>query len=202
MNTLPNVLTILSSMITPVVLIMASGSLILTTSQRLGRVIERTRKLTDRLKEFGKSEKSAMEVEEEGKMLFNQLKKATTRARLLQRAMTSLYCSLSFFVATSIAIGVVDITHLSTTWIPFACGIIGAVLLFFASIVLMKESAIALAAVNQEMNYAIYLFERNFPDMPKRKTSWWQQLLSLKTQKENLDANTDNQYKQNSDVSI
>jgi hypothetical protein len=188
MNTFPNALTILSSMITPVVLIMASGSLILTTSQRLGRVIERTRKLTDRLKDFAKGHENVLEFEEEGQMLFNQLKKATNRARLLQRAMTSLYCSLSFFIATSITIGIVDISHLSIMWIPFACGVIGAVLLFIASILLMRESAVALAAVNQEMDYAICLFERNFPEKSSQKSRWWQQLLSLKTQKENQDS--------------
>jgi hypothetical protein len=43
MRELSAVLTVLSAMITPAVLILASGSLLLTTSQRLNRAIDRAR---------------------------------------------------------------------------------------------------------------------------------------------------------------
>ena len=56
MNDFAQALTVLSSMITPVVLIMASGSLTLSTSQRLNREIERTRKLGGLLRELTEDE--------------------------------------------------------------------------------------------------------------------------------------------------
>jgi hypothetical protein len=88
------------------VLIMASGSLILTTSQRLGRVIERTRKLTEYLRNLVQTEERTEHVIEE------ELHKATKRAKLLQRAMTFLYITLSVFVATSIVLSITDVLHM------------------------------------------------------------------------------------------
>jgi hypothetical protein len=56
MTDLSSALAILSAMITPAVLISACGSLILATSQRLGRVMERARKVAERLRELGQHE--------------------------------------------------------------------------------------------------------------------------------------------------
>lgn len=180
MTNLSQAVTTLSSMITPVVLIMASGSLILTTSQRLSRVIERTRKLTGQLKEM-KNTGSQEEVIKESRILFVQLDLATKRANLLQRAMTSLYSTISVFLATSISIPVVDITQSTYSWIPLALGFIGASLLFYASLVLIKESRMAILAVDHEMKHAILLFQRNFPNLPKEeKMKWWVNLWKQK----------------------
>lgn len=156
-------ITILSAMITPVVLILASGSLILTTSQRLSRVIERTRKLTDWIKELANTDAKQSSVHDEVIILFQQLSKNARRAKLLQRAMACLYITLSIFVATSISIGIVDISKAQYTWIPVALGIIGALLLFYASILLIKESKIAISAVDQEMDSAIRFVHTKFP---------------------------------------
>ena len=56
MNNLSTALAILSAMITPAVLISACGQLIISTSARLGRVIDRTRKVLSRFEELEKSE--------------------------------------------------------------------------------------------------------------------------------------------------
>jgi hypothetical protein len=162
-------INILSAMITPVVLILASGSLILTTSQRLSRVIERTRKLTEWIKELAITVAGETSIENEVAVLFDQLNKNTRRAILLQRAMTCLYLSLGVFVATSISIGVVDISDTTYTWIPIVLGILGAGLLFFASILLIKESRIALLAVTQEMRSAIRFVHSKFPSLKNQK---------------------------------
>jgi hypothetical protein len=45
-------ITVLTAMITPAVLISACGSMILSTSVRLGRVVDRVRSLSDRLEEM------------------------------------------------------------------------------------------------------------------------------------------------------
>jgi hypothetical protein len=150
-----------------VVLIIASSSLILATSQRLSRVIERTRKLTEWIMALTKTEAGEASLENEVAALFQQLHKNTRRAKLLQRAMTCLYLTLSVFVATSISIGIVDMSHISFTWIPMVFGILGAGGLFYASILLIKESRIALAAVDQEMDSAIRYVYNKFPSLRK-----------------------------------
>ena len=45
-------IAVLTAMITPAVLISACGSMILSTSSRLGRVVDRVRSLSDRLEEM------------------------------------------------------------------------------------------------------------------------------------------------------
>ena len=52
MDPLSNAITVLTAMITPAVLISACGSMILSTSVRLGRVVDRVRSLSDRLEEI------------------------------------------------------------------------------------------------------------------------------------------------------
>ena len=47
-------LEVLTAMITPAVLISACGTLILSTSQRLGRVVTRVRELSSQLEELSK----------------------------------------------------------------------------------------------------------------------------------------------------
>lgn len=117
---------------------------------------------------------------EEARVLSAQMHKATRRARLLQKAMSLLYLTLSIFVATSLALGVTDISHIRQTWIPLALGILGATLLFYASILLITESRIAVASVNEEMNYSIKFFNRHFPDVKKKsRKTFLEQLQGL-----------------------
>lgn len=149
---LAGAVTVLSAMITPAVLIAACGTLTISTSNRLARAIERTRELS---KEFGSlaKDESGADVAEQRAMLFDQLRRATRRARLLQRAMTRLYLAISVFVATSVAIGVVAITTQSYSWVPIILGLAGAGLMFQASVLLIIESRIQLRAVRNEMKF-------------------------------------------------
>src|SRR5688572_3495857 len=104
-------LAVLTSMITPAVLISACAALILSTSVRLGRVVDRVRTLSDRFAEM--AQKPAADVvlfEERLELTFTQLDLLTSRARHLQRAMTTFYVALGLFVATSVAIGFVGLT--------------------------------------------------------------------------------------------
>jgi hypothetical protein len=154
MGDLGIVISILSAMITPAVLILASGSLSLTTSQRLSRSIDRTRKITNEFREINAGRKIAMEAEKN--MLMVQLFKAAQRAKLLQSSMTMLYIALSLFITTSLLIGIFDILDLDFPWIAIGIALLGALALLAASIILIIESRIALSAVNSEMDYVLF----------------------------------------------
>src|SRR5688572_2947534 len=85
MDGISSSLAVLTAMITPAVLISASGTMILSTSTRLGRVVDRVRSLSDRLEELSHGHPAKTEfLEERRAMLFNQLDKLTSRSRLLQ----------------------------------------------------------------------------------------------------------------------
>src|SRR5215217_6087209 len=109
MEALSSAVAVLTAMITPAVLISACGALILSTSTRLGRVVDRVRMLIERFEEtMNTQEAEGVEMfEERRSFLFNQLDKLTTRTRLLQRSMRVFYLALGVFVATSVAIGLV-----------------------------------------------------------------------------------------------
>ena len=152
MTNFPDAISVLSAMITPAVLISACGSLILATSDRLSKAVMRTREISTALIPRAADQRSD-DREEERRMLFVQLDFATTRSRLLQRALSRLYAALGFFVGTSVAIGLVAVTSSRFTVIPIVLGLGGAALLLYAAFLLIKESRFALAAVNAEMDF-------------------------------------------------
>ena len=146
-------LAVLTAMITPAVLISASGTMILSTSTRLGRVVDRVRSLSDRLQELPHDDPKADLLEEKRAMLFDQLDKLTSRSRLLQRALTTFYLAVGIFVATSVAIGVVSFFSGRFAFIPVGFGLIGAFFLFYGSMLLVFEARLALSTTHAEMDF-------------------------------------------------
>jgi uncharacterized protein DUF2721 len=146
-------LAVLTAMITPAVLISASGTMILSTSTRLGRVVDRVRSLSDRLQELPHDDPKADFLEEKRAMLFDQLDKLTSRSRLLQRALTTFYLAVGVFVATSVAIGVVSFFSARWAFIPVVLGLIGAFFLFYGSMLLVFEARLALSTTHAEMDF-------------------------------------------------
>jgi hypothetical protein len=137
METVTSSLAVLTAMITPAVLISASGTMILSTSTRLGRVVDRVRSLSDRLEELAHGKPDTEFLDERRAIIFYQLDKLTSRSRLLQRALTTFYVAVGVFVATSVAIGLVAISGTRYSWIPIVLGLIGACFLFYGSVLLM-----------------------------------------------------------------
>src|SRR5256885_6986006 len=104
MDPFASALAVLSAMITPAVLISACGTLVLSTSNRLGRVVDRVRDLSDRFEELVRNANPELQMEKRTNIL-GQLELSTNRARLLQRTLTSLYAAIGIFVLTTVAIG-------------------------------------------------------------------------------------------------
>lgn len=148
---LKSVLDVLGAMITPAVLILASSSLLITTSARSIRCVDRVRERAEELQALGKGHDEG--TEKRRNHLFKQLEINTRRARLLQKAMSRLYLGISFFIATSVAIGVVSLLHVDLGFVPMLLGFVGAVLLFSSSVYLIFESRLAMATTYEEMDY-------------------------------------------------
>jgi hypothetical protein len=151
----PMIITLLTAMITPAVLIMACGQLSLTTSQRLSRTISRTRSLVGELREISEGKKDV--GNEELMTMHIQITKSTQRSVLLQRVMSMLYIALMFFITSSLLIGVFEIMDWVRHWILIAVPMAGAVALFSASILLILETRLAITSVEQEMKFALML---------------------------------------------
>jgi hypothetical protein len=144
---------VLTAMITPAVLISACGSMILSTSSRLGRVVDRVRALSDKLEELAR--KNSDETKERQGVIFAQLDKLTSRARILQRSMVAFYLATGMFVATSVAIGVVAVIPSSPgyNYVPVIVGLLGACCLFYGSMLLIFEARLALSTIHAEMDF-------------------------------------------------
>src|SRR5256714_14096233 len=163
MDALTSSLAVLTAMITPAVLIAASGTMILPTSTRLGRVVDRVRSLSDRLRQLANNDAGAEFFDEERAMLYDQLDKLTSRSRLLQRALTTFYLAVGVFVATSVAIGVVAFFSARGAWVPVAMGLIGGLFLLYVSALLVFEARLALNTTHAEMDFIWRIAKRVVP---------------------------------------
>ena len=140
-------------MITPAVLISACGSMLLSTSSRLGRVVDRVRALSEKLEELARNRTD--DTRERQAVIFEQLDKLTSRARILQRSMVAFYLATGLFVATSVAIGVVAVIPSSPHYnlVPIVVGLLGACCLFYGSMLLIFEARLALSTIHAEMDF-------------------------------------------------
>ena len=157
-------IAVLTAMITPAVLISACGSMILSTSTRLGRVVDRVRVLSEKLENMPEWNERGATTTERQALIFQQLDKLTSRARILQRCMVTFYMSLGMFVATSVAIGVVPFTGGQRyNLIPVILGLAGACFLFYGSVLLIMEARLALSTIHAEMDFIWRLSKRTTP---------------------------------------
>jgi len=164
MEGISSALAVLTAMITPAVLISACGTMILSTSTRLGRVVDRVRQLSDKLEELARAHPEIELYEERRTVIFSQLDKLTSRARLLQRCMTVFYMALGIFVSTSVAIGAVAVSGAPRyNWIPVVTGLIGACFLFYGSVLLIFEARLALSTIHTEMDFIWRLTKQYAP---------------------------------------
>src|SRR5688572_2044266 len=153
LETPADALAVLTAMITPAVLISACGALIFSTGTRLGRVIDRVRSLATKFEELAKNPQADEMAEDRRTLIFTQLERQMTPARLIQRAMVAFYTALGVFVATSVAIAVFNSIARSYIWIAVMLGMMGAMFMLYGSVLLIIESRLALYAVQTEMEF-------------------------------------------------
>ena len=172
-NALNSTIEFLTAMVTPTLLISATGSLVLSTSTRLGRVIDRVRTLEDRLNELitVENKDSLPLYDKRLDTVVNLLDKVTSRARILQRAMGAFYYGLGFFILTSVTIALAAFVS-TYRWIPIPVGIIGIMFLFYGSILMLRETWMATSAVNAEMDFTWELARKVAPEDVIRKYTY------------------------------
>lgn len=80
--------------------------------------------------------------------------------------------TLFIFIGSCISIAIISLFFQKHAWIPIALDLTGISLLFVSSIFLMKESRMALSAVDHEMDYTLQLFQDKFAAAPAKR-AWW-----------------------------
>ncbi|MBK9163431.1 MAG: DUF2721 domain-containing protein [Acidobacteria bacterium] len=164
---LSSTIEFLTAMITPALLISATGSLVLSTSTRLGRVVDRVRDLEKRLSELilVEDKTSVPLYEKRVDTVVSLLDKVTSRARILQKAMGTFYYGLGFFVLTSVTIAFVGVFPAVAVyrWLPIPIGIVGIMYLAIGSVLMIRETWMATATVNAEMDFTWALAQEVAP---------------------------------------
>jgi hypothetical protein len=147
---------ILASMITPAVLISACGTLIFSTSARLGRIFDRVNVMKGEIESIldGRS----AYPDERLKHLTEQVVLQKRRAIVIQKSMGALYCSTALFIASSLAIAMnVAYGSADTAWIPTLIALVGGLFLFVASALLLYESRFNLRFVTRHIEFIEFL---------------------------------------------
>jgi hypothetical protein len=151
---LPPANEVLGAMITPALLISAAGTLVLSTSNRLARVVDRVRTLGKMTEDLHPPDgMPAAEVDDKRQLITEQLGKLSARIGYLVPAIATLYTAIGLLVASSISIGLVAVVGWRNAWFPVALGLIGACALFYASTLLVREVRLAAGSTLNEMNY-------------------------------------------------
>lgn len=153
MNSLPAA-EVLGAMITPAVLISAAGTLILSTSNRLSRVVDRVRVLAAEAEQLnGAPPLDPVATDAKRTFIADQLARLSARLVLLRAAMTVLYMAIGLLVATSITVGVVVLLQAGYEWLPVAMGLLGASALLYGSLLLVREARLAVGSSLIEMAF-------------------------------------------------
>lgn len=153
MPTAVSTLDVLSALLTPAVLISACASLLISTSNRLGRVVDDVRRLSDTAEHLVLNDQVTPGSIQQRKLslLAVQVPTMTRRAHLLQRSLAALYASLAFFIATSVTLGLFTSFAVQNNWFATLLGLLGMALLLGSSTYLIIESRLALHTTFREM---------------------------------------------------
>ena len=149
---------VLASMFTPAILISAGGTLVLSTSNRLSRVVDRVRALSEEVGHPNPG--TSVEAKSRQKLVSDQLNTLFSRAMFLRTAITILYVALGLFVATILAVGIVASLEWRFGWFPVVSELLGVSLLLYVCTLLVREARLAVQTSIQEMNYVRELMSR------------------------------------------
>ncbi len=141
---------VLGAMITPAVLISASGTLVLSTSNRLSRVVDRVRTLALEAETLDLDDPAK---ESRGELIASQLERLSIRVVLLRNSMTALYVAIGLLVGTSIAVGMAAVLSWEHAWVPIVLGLLGSVALLYGSLLLVREARLAVGSTLQELDF-------------------------------------------------
>ena len=145
----------LSAMITPAIFMTANGSLIISTSNRMSRVVDRIRVLNDRGDELCRGDSKLDFVAERRAHVAGQLAHLEGRSDRVRQALTLLYLAFTSFVGTSLTLAIDTLigNKSLTTSLATSLSVGGVVLMLAASVNLVLEAQAALASNRSEIRF-------------------------------------------------
>lgn len=137
---------LIAAMITPALLIMASASLIATALVRLGRVVDRVRKLSEH---------------RDANVAARELRRHRRRALLAEYAVSLYFLAVLCFVVDGFAIAVDHLAADNLTWLPVLVTTFGMCLIVAGSAVMLAECQLSARQIRDEITMLLA------PDQPR-----------------------------------
>lgn len=153
MPDLPAANEVLAAMITPAVLISASGTLALSTSNRLARVVDRVRVLAQEAERMPDGLAGSPEELERRTLIRDEITSLGLRLRFLWTTLTFLYVAIGLLVLTSLTVGLATVLVPWLNWVPVGSALAGGAALFAASVFLLRECRAAVKSSVKEMEF-------------------------------------------------
>jgi hypothetical protein len=136
MNQLSTAQAVITAMITPALLILASGSLIATALVRLARVVDRVRKLAE----------LPPEARTDG-----ELERQERRAVLAEQAITAFFLAVTCFVVTGFAIAIDRALGNEIWFVPVTITTIGMALIVAGAAAMVAETRLSMRQLRAEI---------------------------------------------------
>jgi len=160
MQIAPATYNALSAMITPAIFLTANASLIISTSNRVSRVVDRIRVLNDLADKLGRGTTDLDFTAERLEHAHDQMGRLERRSDRLRFALTALYLAFSSFVGTSLTLAIDALLKNWLIALPTLLAVLGVGLMFFASVNLVREALEALRSNRLEIRFYRELHER------------------------------------------
>jgi hypothetical protein len=134
-------------MITPAILILATGNLVASTLTRLGRITDRARVLIQLRRDY------RLHEDFQGASAYDGLLRGyVRRAWLVERALSAYYLAIGLFVAASLAIAFDAAVHNALPWLASSFVVAGAILLLIGTLLVFLETSKAYNLLRFEFN--------------------------------------------------
>jgi hypothetical protein len=161
----PNSYTTLSAMVAPAIFLTANGSLIISTSNRMSRVVDRIRVLNDQGDKLCRGSDGLDFPRDRMDHVQDQLRHLLFRSDRIRIALTLLYLAFAAFVCTSLGLAI-DVM-IGSQWIaaiPTGLAVVGVCLMLVACINLVREALEALQSNRLEIHFYRELHKRRIAE--------------------------------------
>ncbi|MGH8083830.1 MAG: DUF2721 domain-containing protein [Lysobacter sp.] len=136
---------VLTAMLAPAFFLTATASLLMSANNRLARIIDRARSLL--------AELADTRDEQDVATLNQRIALQRRRSLIILRGSQLLYVAISCFVGTSLTVAGDAFLGYRLGGVPTVLAVLGVLCMFAASLLLARESSLAVAAVNDEMDH-------------------------------------------------
>jgi len=150
----------LTAMITPAIFMSANASLIISTSNRMARIVDRIRVLDELGDQLSRGESAVDFLGDRLGYVHGQLEWLERRAARIRSALGALYLAFAHFVGTSLALAVDAMLRNWLAILPTVLAVLGVCLLLFASVNLAREARGALVSSHVELQFYRSLHDR------------------------------------------